>query len=323
MTDFIKTMRERLRCGNSHCQCHRANGNVHCPSHEDKNPSLSIDRNPQSNTPLVCCHAGCASDQVIEELKQRDLWPAREMTPDYAKQPAAPKAKIVAIYDYHDETGTLLFQAVRYEAMGDKPKTFKQRRPDGAGGWVWNLSGVRRVLYRLPELIAAVQQGKTVFVVEGEKDVESLHALGFAATCNPQGAGKWREEYSECLRGANVVILPDNDNAGRNHAAQVGQSLQEEKPPLCVCFRFRACRTKATFLTGCNRAARQKNCGRWQRPRPCGNRQGNSLWNCPQKKQVKKAPRTSRRRQPLHSGLSLSRSRRNAFETNAATALPA
>lgn len=90
---------------------------------------------------------------------------------------------------------------------------------------LWNLKKTRRVLYRLPEVLAAIQSGQTVFLVEGEKDVESLRSLGLIATTNPGGANKWRPEYSETLRGAQVVILPDKDKPGREHAEQVARSL--------------------------------------------------------------------------------------------------
>jgi hypothetical protein len=133
---------------------------------------------------------------------------------------ADPVSKIVAEYDYTDETGALLFQTIRYE-----PKRFNQRRPDGNGGWLANIDGVRRVLYRLPDLIQAVADGRTIFVVEGEKDCINLRALGFAATTNPMGANKWRPEYNELLRGADVVIVGDNDRPGREHIEQVAKAL--------------------------------------------------------------------------------------------------
>jgi uncharacterized protein (DUF927 family) len=114
------------------------------------------------------------------------------------------RPRIVKTYDYANETGALLYQTVRYD-----PKDFKQRRPDGRGGWVWNLKGVRLVLYRLPELLKRLTE--TVFICEGEKDVHALEALGLLATCNPMGAGKWRPEYSETIRGRRVVLPPDND----------------------------------------------------------------------------------------------------------------
>jgi hypothetical protein len=92
-------------------------------------------------------------------------------------------------------------------------------------GWEWNLSGTRRVLYRLPELLAA-DKAFPVFICEGEKDVENLRKLGVIATCNPQGALKWRPEYSEFLRGFKCVILPDNDEPGERHGEMVANSLQ-------------------------------------------------------------------------------------------------
>src|SRR6266571_2713906 len=98
--------------------------------------------------------------------------------------------EIVSIYEYHDESGVLLFANVRFE-----PKGFRQGRPDGAGGLIWDMDGVRRVPYRLPEVVAAAQAGHAVFVCEGEKDVETLRALGLVATTNAGGALKWRPEY--------------------------------------------------------------------------------------------------------------------------------
>lgn len=126
---------------------------------------------------------------------------------------------VVATYDYRDAASALLYQVERLE-----PKGFRQRRPNGAGGWIYRLDGVQRVLYRLPELLAA-DRTAPVFVVEGEKDTDALVALGLIATTNPGGAGKWLPEYSEILRGRHVVIIPDADEPGRRHADQVARSL--------------------------------------------------------------------------------------------------
>lgn len=126
---------------------------------------------------------------------------------------------ILTAYDYRDENGELLYQVCRMN-----PKGFFQRRPDGKGGWIKNLQGVRRVLYRLPELLSADER-ETVYICEGEKDCDALRKLGLIATTNSGGAEKWNDEYSEALRGRGVVILPDNDEAGQKHAAQVAKSL--------------------------------------------------------------------------------------------------
>jgi hypothetical protein len=116
--------------------------------------------------------------------------------------------QIVAEYGYHDENGVLLFQCVRYE-----PKDFRQRAPKGSD-WEWKLNGVRRVLYRLPELLKA-GPSELVFIVEGEKDVDRLRSIGLVATCNVGGAGKWKPEYNEHLRGRRIAVIPDNDEQGR------------------------------------------------------------------------------------------------------------
>ena len=118
----------------------------------------------------------------------------------------------------------------------DNPKLFRQRRPDpdNEGGWIWRLSGVRRVLYRLPEVLAASVDAP-VFLVEGEKDANRLWMEGAVATTSPGGALKWREEYSISLAGRHVIIIPDNDPPsgnvatslkGQKHAMLVARSLQ-------------------------------------------------------------------------------------------------
>jgi putative DNA primase/helicase len=130
----------------------------------------------------------------------------------------APRPTIVKTYDYTDERGDLLFQAVRY-----RPKDFKQRRPDGNGGWIWKLSDVRRVPYRLPEVLAA-DPTETVYIFEGEEDVDRAYESGLVATTNPQGVGKWQDEYSSYLQGRNVVVVPDNDTDGHKHGEEVARS---------------------------------------------------------------------------------------------------
>lgn len=134
------------------------------------------------------------------------------------------KPRIVVTYGYRDEAGNLLFQSVRKEpGPNGKKKTFVQRRPGPNGDWIWNVDGVRVVPYRLPELIA--KPTLVVFIPEGEKDVENLMRIGILATTNAGGAGKWTAQHATFLHGRGVVVLPDNDEAGRSHALQVAQSL--------------------------------------------------------------------------------------------------
>jgi hypothetical protein len=133
------------------------------------------------------------------------------------------RREIVATYAYTDGGGRLLYEVLRL-----LPKAFSCRRPDGAGGWLWNLQGVERVLYRLPEVAAAVRADEIVFFVEGEKDADAVAALGFAATTHAGGSGKWRPEYAQALRGGRVVVIPDNDEAGRRHAETVLGALRSQ-----------------------------------------------------------------------------------------------
>jgi hypothetical protein len=142
------------------------------------------------------------------------------------------KSKIVAIYDYHDEAGALLFQVCRQFP----PKKFFQRAPDGKGGWKRDkdgkltMKGTRMVPYRFPELVAAAARANgtpwRVYIVEGEKDVDRLRTQwGLTATCNPGGAGKWRGDYNRYFAGADLVVIPDNDDAGRQHGQDVARNL--------------------------------------------------------------------------------------------------
>jgi putative DNA primase/helicase len=138
------------------------------------------------------------------------------------KPNGAARDPFVATYDYYDEGGKLLFQVCR-----TADKQFPQRRPDGNGGWIWGTKGVRKVLYHLNEVTEAIANDHPILVVEGEKDVLSLQRIGIAATCNPGGASepgkkpKWTKEYSETLRGADIIVIPDHDPAGYAHAESI------------------------------------------------------------------------------------------------------
>lgn len=179
-----------------------------CPVHDDTHASLTL--RDGDHRVLVKCHKGCESQAVIAELKARGAW----------SNGKAGKPQILETYRYTDEADALLFEVVRFEQ-----KDFRQRVPDGAGGWRWKLGNTRRVLYRLPALRAA-DPDALVYVVEGERDVHRLEREGLIATTSPGGAGKWRNEYSESLRGRRVVILPDNDDPGRAHGEQVARALR-------------------------------------------------------------------------------------------------
>ena len=121
-----------------------------------------------------------------------------------ADKPKAKSGRINVLYPYTDETGLVVFEVVRYA----EPKGFKQRRPDGKGGYVWSLKGVRTYPWRLPELL---QSSGPVFIVEGEKATDRLIAEGLAATTAPGGAGKWTEGLARWLKGRECIVIPDCD----------------------------------------------------------------------------------------------------------------
>jgi hypothetical protein len=187
-----------------------------CPAHEldgtKHRPSLSVGEGDDQRT-LVECFAGCATEDVVASV---GMTVADLFVPNGSR-----RAEPEAVYDYVDAGGELLFQVVRFPG-----KEFRQRRPDGGGGWIWNLNGVPRVLYRLPKVLEAVAKGETIFVVEGERDVAAAEGAGATATCNPAGAGKWRDAYSEPFAGAAVVVVADKDEPGLRHAREVARSLE-------------------------------------------------------------------------------------------------
>jgi hypothetical protein len=191
-----------------------------CPFHKDKTPSMGV--NVESG--VWTCYAGCGGGSVIDlmarfegitaaEILKREL--KKEPPPPKQADPG-PKPEIEHIYQYLDESGSEAYQVCRL-----KPKSFRQRHMGPDGKWIWTMEGVRRVLYHLPDVLLAPE----VWIVEGEKDADTLTELGLIATCNVGGAGKWLEGYTDSLEGKDVVICGDNDDAGRAHVLLVRDSL--------------------------------------------------------------------------------------------------
>ena len=186
---------------------------AHCPAHEDSTPSLSITQGHTQDV-LIKCFAGCEWKDVLGKL---GLYNAPSLTVHRGGKPKI--GPIVATYDYDNH-----YQVVRYE-----PKTFRQRRPDGLGGWHWNLRGITPRLYHQDSLAGS----ETAIVCEGEKDVDRLRALGpgwKSATCNSGGAGKWRAAHTAALQAAGVkrvIVYPDNDDPGQAHAQDVAEKCRK------------------------------------------------------------------------------------------------
>jgi Family of unknown function (DUF5906) len=180
------------------------------PGHSIHDNSLVVWLNPNSEYGFgFTSYASDSREDCIEHILS-----CIEDEPDLALK------KIVKTYDYTDEDSKLLFQVVRFE-----PKGFSQRRPDG-DGYKYSIYGVRRVLYRLPAILEAVKARELILICEGEKDADNLVSLGFQATTVPAGAvttqkRTWLKDYTATLKGADVVIIPDLDKAGSEHAQQV------------------------------------------------------------------------------------------------------
>lgn len=209
---------------------YRQRGNSYCPFHSDSNPSFQVEKDHGF------CHAGCSPQGGGKGWDVISLWQSHKIC-DFktAVEQLAyrcglnnvkshKKSKITTTYPYHEESGVLLYEVCREDPKGK----FPQRRPNGKGGWIWSLGDTRRVLYRLQELLEA----GTIWIVEGEKDVDNLAILGLCATTAPGGAGKGKwdklvREYAihEPLRNKTIIILPDNDEKGLAFGNEIARSL--------------------------------------------------------------------------------------------------
>lgn len=172
-----------------------------CPAHADKNPSLSITKEPDKI--LLKCHANCSFDEIVGALgmKSKNFF-----------RPTEGRSKTVAVYDYCDANEVLLYQVVRQE-----PKKFYQRRPDkdNPGKFINNLKDTERVFYKLSLLLKGVNAGQSIHITEGEKDCEALLKLDYCATTIAGGTGGiYPKDFGKILRGKEVVIWGDNDEQG-------------------------------------------------------------------------------------------------------------
>lgn len=174
-----------------------------CPCHDDKKQSLSIGRGQKGV--VLKCQAGCDTRDIIARvgLRPRDLF--------YDQEKPQEKRRIVATYNYPGGV-----QKLRYS-----DKSFSWRQPDGKGGWIWNRNGISPSLYIAGELSDGIA------VVEGEKDADNLHRLGWDAVSGADGAGpgKWRKEYTLQLKGLSVCIFQDNDDVGKAYAQETAAAL--------------------------------------------------------------------------------------------------
>lgn len=223
-----------------------------CPAHDDHNASLSI--GISTDKAKLHCHAGCGTLDIVHALglTMRDLFPAGAWGRDREQSRAGsddfmpcgwnsktratdPAHRKVAEYLYRDQRGQVVFGVARCALKGNGCQGFRQWRPDPTAKsgrrWSRTLPDGTRVgeglPYRLPELLAAIKAGRTVYVCEGEKDADRLAGLDYPATCNAQGGGpgKWTQQHAAWLEGAHVVVIADRDATGRTHAEHVVNTL--------------------------------------------------------------------------------------------------
>ena len=179
-----------------------------CPAHNDKNPSLSVTLTDQKI--FLKCHAGCSFKAIVRALN---------MNPNQftVKKHKLKKRKVeVCRYDYRSEEGELLYQVVRYN-----PKDFRPCRADGK----YTLEGVQRVPYRLENLSLTIEKGERIFFVEGEKDADRGNNEGLYCTTVAGGAGKWRSEYEKYFKNVDVILIPDNDDAGFRGVQRIAEKI--------------------------------------------------------------------------------------------------
>ena len=209
-----------------------------CPCHADgtkfgkRSPSL----HPRYG---LECFAGCSFRDVVRTIRERGgvhlARPVPTQTVRHKRSRRPELGDVVASWVYQDEEGQSLFRVVRLEGLAGK--TFLQQHPSGScanhigdpckpagAGWRWGRGGAQFVLFRLYQLLTSPLDEMT-FVVEGERCADSLVGLGLIATTSPGGAGKWRDEYAEALRGRSVCVLPDGDGPGADHAEDIIKSL--------------------------------------------------------------------------------------------------
>ena len=202
-----------------------------CPSHDDGKQSLSIAES--DGRILLHCFKRCSTESIVSALgiTWRDLFDKSISEPsktslgesinkthvsgDGFSHTKPSQGRIQTIYPYVDEEGRLLYENVRLY-----PKNFRQRRFDVGGEPVWNLEGVRRVPYRLPEIIKGVEAGTDIFLCEGEKDADALAELGFVAS----SFKNWTEDFNQYIQGRHVIVCRDHDIPGvtqSNEAARI------------------------------------------------------------------------------------------------------
>lgn len=233
-------------------ETHNGSFRALCPAHNDHDPSLSVKEVGENGSRKVLIHCFVCKDQekVWRALEERGIRKTDVLNgkgPRNNKSGKNTKKKRMCLtkaYDYRTPDGKLVkHHTLRFapppegevhhpDCMGDhfnsrrKDKDFLQARPNDNGGYLYGLDGVRTVIYNLPQVVQAALCGETIVWVEGEKDADNGKGhLDLTTTTCPMGARHWKTHYAGYLTGAHVVIVADNDGAGRDHAEMVAKEL--------------------------------------------------------------------------------------------------
>lgn len=209
---------------------------VRCPAHEDNTPSLTVWVDVRGKAAFNC-HAGCGHTQIVNALptdvrsRIETTWKTGTtaqvvvLRPTHTPAPATTPTQptIEAEYPYIGEDG----QTVHYLVRRFTGKNYRQFHKV-ADKILAGRGPAPLIPYRLPDVLAAIRAGDPIYIVEGEKDADTLAALGLTATCNVGGAGKWVDDYDQWFTNAKTIyILPDNDKPGREHGRQIAEHLPQ------------------------------------------------------------------------------------------------
>lgn len=215
----VQTILDALAVANCNPKKSGDGWSARCPGHPDKRNSFNLGQGREGRA-LIFCHAGCSIDVMLFALGLEESAMFEPKAPTHTDNGG--EKRIEKTYPFESVAGELIYEVVRFHG-----KEFRQRRPDGHGGWIWNLKGVDRMLYRLPLVKKAIEAGWVVVVVEGEADADSVNRLakegkeGYIGTCNSGGAGKWTDQMSRELEGARVIVSIDKDEPGLKHGQKV------------------------------------------------------------------------------------------------------
>jgi|11_taG_2_1085331.scaffolds.fasta_scaffold03715_6 hypothetical protein len=164
---------------------------------------------------MIRMHEG-ASLQSIADIAEKKFNISKRV------QPALERTlKRTTEHSYYDADGVEAYQVIRIDEGGKK--TYRQRRPDGNGGWIWSVKDIDPLPYNLPDILT--NPDKTIYIVEGEKAADALKRYSVITSTNHGGAGNWKPELNAYFAGRNVVVIPDNDEAGDKHAIKVINEL--------------------------------------------------------------------------------------------------